>query len=298
MHIRPARVEEASALTELAMRSKAHWGYDDAFMAACRDELTIRESSIDRVDVADLDGHVIGMVRLAQEAPGPSGLLRGALEDLFVEPAAIGTGVGQALFRHAVRRAAAEGMGRLRIDADPNAEGFYLAMGAVRVGESPSGSIAGRVLPRLELSVPSAIEGWVEAEYREWLDRLPLEPGMRVLDAGCGSGVPAARLLVERGCEVLGVDILEDEVHRARENVSEARFECADLRDWDAAGATFDAVVALYVHGALELPLERWLRPGGHVLIVADDDVVPAGYDLVDWAPAPDGTRLLVLRRS
>src|SRR5690349_17541085 len=170
MHIRPARVEEASSLTELAMRSKAHWGYDDAFMAACRDELTIRPSFIDRVDVAELDGDVVGMVRLEPET----------LEDLFVEPAAIGTGVGQALFRHAVRRAAAEGMGRLRIDADPNAEGFYLAMGAVRVGESPSGSIPGRVLPKLELSVPSAIEGWVEAEYREWLDRLPLEPGMRV----------------------------------------------------------------------------------------------------------------------
>ena len=190
MHVRPARVDEAVALTELAMRSKAHWGYDDAFMAACRDELTIREDHIAHVDVAELDGQIVGMVRLEPEC----------VEDLFVEPTAIGTGVGRVLFRHVVRRAAAEGMARLSIDADPNAEGFYLAMGAVRVGESPSGSIPGRLLPRLELTVPSALVRFgyddisvvyrgdddVVDEYREWLDRLALAPGAHVLDIGCG----------------------------------------------------------------------------------------------------------------
>ncbi|TCT06419.1 hypothetical protein EDC22_1111 [Tepidamorphus gemmatus] len=35
------------------------------------------------------------------------------------------------------------------VDSDPFAEGFYLAMGAQRVGEAPSGAIAGRMLPRL-----------------------------------------------------------------------------------------------------------------------------------------------------
>ena len=287
MHIRPAKPGEESALTELALRSKAHWGYDDAFMAACRDELTIRPEHIPRIDVADLDGQVVGMVRLEHEA----------IEDLFVEPGAIGTGVGGELFRHAVRRAAAEGMSRLLIDADPNAEGFYAAMGAVKVGESPSGSIPGRMLPQLALAVPEAIEGWVEAEYREWLDRLPLAPGMRVLDAGCGNGVPAARLLVALGCEVVGVDLSETLVKEARDNVPAARFECADLTEWDAEDESFDAIVAFYVRGALDLPIRRWLRPGGSILVVTDDDTVPAGMDLDDWAPAPDGTRLLLLRR-
>ncbi len=289
MHIRPARVEEADLLTELAMRSKAHWGYDDAFMAACRDELTIRPEHIPRVDVAALDdGRVIGMVRLEHES----------IEDMFVAPEAIGTGVGRVLFRHAVRRAAEEGMTRLLIDADPNAEGFYSSMGAVKIGASPSGSIAGRMLPQLELSVPQAIEGWAESEYRQWLERLGLEPGMRVLDAGCGNGLPAARLLVELGCEVVGVDVHDDLVREAREHVPEARFECADLADWHVEDGSFDAVVAFYVRGALDLPVVRWLRPGGSLLVVTDDDTVPAGLDLVDWAPAPDGTRLLVLRRS
>jgi GNAT superfamily N-acetyltransferase len=75
------------------------------------------------------------------------------LEDLFVEPDAIGTGVGRLLIEHVCRRAAGEGMTSLSIDADPNAEAFYLAMGAVRVGESPSQSIPGRLLPQLRLSV-------------------------------------------------------------------------------------------------------------------------------------------------
>lgn len=291
MHVRPARVDEAVALTELAMRSKAHWGYDDAFMAACRDELTIREDHIAHVDVAELDGQIVGMVRLEPEC----------VEDLFVEPTAIGTGVGRVLFRHVVRRAAAEGMARLSIDADPNAEGFYLAMGAVRVGESPSDSIPGRLLPRLELTVPSALVRFgyddisvvyrgdddVVDEYREWLDRLALAPGAHVLDIGCGCGVPADRLLVARGCEVLGVDISDEQVRRARELVPEARFERVDIGDWDAPDASFDAIVSFYalIHVPRDVlrelvpKLAQWLRPGGHFL---------ATVGAVDWTGVED----------
>jgi GNAT superfamily N-acetyltransferase len=124
------------------MRSKAHWGYDDAFMAACRDELTMRADFVDRIDVAeDDDGAVVGMIRLEHEE----------LEDVFVEPSAIGTGVGRALFDHACTRARAESMSILRVTADPNALGFYESMGFVRTGDEPSGSIPGRTLPRLEL---------------------------------------------------------------------------------------------------------------------------------------------------
>lgn len=41
------------------------------------------------------------------------------------------------------------------IDADPNAEPFYRAMGAVRIGATPSGSIPGRELPLLEFTLTS-----------------------------------------------------------------------------------------------------------------------------------------------
>lgn len=146
--LRPARPDEAALLSDLALRSKGHWGYDQAFLERCRAELTLRPGDLAprRAVVAELAGRVIGFVTLEGEPP------EGEIGALFVEPDAIGsgTGAGRALFAHAVSVARAAGFARLRIDADPDAEGFYLRMGARRVGEAPSGSVPGRVLPRLE----------------------------------------------------------------------------------------------------------------------------------------------------
>ena len=149
MEIRPARQGEAAALSALALRSKAHWGYHADFLDACRAELTLHEAELAgrRTLVAELDGLVAGFGTLDGEAPD------GELGMLFVEPAAIGRGVGGALLAALVVRARGLGFTRLAIDADPNAEAFYLAQGAVRVGEVASGSVAGRVLPQLALAV-------------------------------------------------------------------------------------------------------------------------------------------------
>ncbi|GAA3012924.1 GNAT family N-acetyltransferase [Streptosporangium longisporum] len=149
MLIRAARAAEAGALSELAVRSKAHWGYDEEFMAACRDELAVPESEIARLrtTVAEHDGRVLGFATLEGDPP------EGSLGMLFVEPDAIGRGVGRRLFEHAVATAADLGFERLTIDADPNAEPFYLAMGAVRIGATPSGSVPGRMLPLLAITV-------------------------------------------------------------------------------------------------------------------------------------------------
>jgi GNAT superfamily N-acetyltransferase len=57
------------------------------------------------------------------------------LSRLMVEPAAIGTGRGRQLWQHAVATARRLGATVLTVDSDPNAEGFYLRMGAVTVGE-------------------------------------------------------------------------------------------------------------------------------------------------------------------
>ncbi|GAA1398682.1 hypothetical protein GCM10009639_37390 [Kitasatospora putterlickiae] len=77
---------------------------------------------------------------------------------LFVEPASIGHGIGRRLMEHL--RAEAEGLGfeLITVAADPNAEPFYRAMGAVRTGTIPSGSIPGRRLPLLALHL--AAPGW------------------------------------------------------------------------------------------------------------------------------------------
>ncbi|GIH74728.1 GNAT family N-acetyltransferase [Planobispora longispora] len=149
MLIRAARADEAELLSELAIRSKAHWGYDEAFMAACRDELVIRASEIGgrRATVAEHDGRVLGFATLEGDPP------EGDLGMLFVEPGAIGRGVGRRLFEHVTTTAAALGFARLTIDADPNAEPFYLAMGAARIGVTPSESVPGRMLPLLAITI-------------------------------------------------------------------------------------------------------------------------------------------------
>jgi GNAT superfamily N-acetyltransferase len=141
MELRPARPEEAALLSALALRSKAHWGYNDAFLAACRHELKIRrgEMASRHVTVAEVDGAVAGHYTIDGAELG----------QLFVDPVYIGRGVGRALWTHAVGTARRLGIDTLSIDSDPFAEGFYLAMGATRVGSVPSGSIAGRELPRL-----------------------------------------------------------------------------------------------------------------------------------------------------
>jgi GNAT superfamily N-acetyltransferase len=51
------------------------------------------------------------------------------LEHLWVLPDWMGQGIGRALFRHAAERAAARGALSLTIEADPNAEPFYLPHG-------------------------------------------------------------------------------------------------------------------------------------------------------------------------
>jgi predicted N-acetyltransferase YhbS len=75
------------------------------------------------------------------------------LGHLFVEPDSIGSGIGRKLFAAIVASLKRESARRLVIEADPNAKAFYERMGAVHVGEAPSGSIPGRMLPLLEFAI-------------------------------------------------------------------------------------------------------------------------------------------------
>ncbi|MET8470701.1 GNAT family N-acetyltransferase [Streptomyces sp. NPDC006422] len=146
--LRPARPDEAERLSALALRSKAHWGYDDAFMASCVAELTLHPSEVERrrTTVAeDADGRLLGLVTLEGAPPvGELGLM-------FVDPDAMGLGVGRLLFEHMREAARAAGFRAVGWSADPNAVPFYEAMGGRHVGVTPSGSIPGRTLPLMEL---------------------------------------------------------------------------------------------------------------------------------------------------
>ena len=77
----PPHRPDATLISELAFRSKAHWGYDAQFMAACRDGLTVRSDECDgtRVVLAGHGGHIVGYYQLAGEPP------TGEPADLHVE---------------------------------------------------------------------------------------------------------------------------------------------------------------------------------------------------------------------
>ncbi|MDX1500195.1 MAG: GNAT family N-acetyltransferase [Woeseiaceae bacterium] len=139
-------------MSALARRSKAHWGYPPEFLEACTEELTIDQARLADGNypcfVAEHAGTVLGFYALDRISDS---LVE--LDALFVEPANIRSGIGRALVRHAVAEARALGARRLVIQGDPNAAGFYTAMGARPCGERESASIPGRMLPLFEIDL-------------------------------------------------------------------------------------------------------------------------------------------------
>jgi len=134
-----------------------------------------------------------------------------------------------------------------------------------------------------------------ESPAMRWVDKLEqrLPERSRVLDLGCGGGGPATRTLAARH-DLVGVDISERQLERARRLVPKARFVRADAAEVDFEPESFDAVVSLFMLGhvprAKQRPLlERifeWLAPGGWLLATfgtanTDDEVEP------DWLGAP-----------
>ncbi|TKT74866.1 GNAT family N-acetyltransferase [Aquamicrobium sp. LC103] len=147
LELRAPREDEAELLTGLCLRSKAVHGYDAAFMEACRAELTVKPSAGGRIMVAADGGTPVGFAELSVSGDACE------LDKLFVEPACLGKGVGRALLDWAKEEASAAGARAMFIDSDPGARDFYLRMGAVEIGQVPSGSIAGRFLPRLRIDI-------------------------------------------------------------------------------------------------------------------------------------------------
>jgi GNAT superfamily N-acetyltransferase len=145
--IREVRADELGSLSALCQQAKAHWGYDAALLAAFEHELTVRPESLGPGLVCWDPEVPLGLAQVSVSGPSAE------LEFLFVDPSAMGQGVGRHLFTWAVDHARSKGARRLGIDSDPFAEPFYLHMGATRVGTAPSGSIPGRLLPRLDLDL-------------------------------------------------------------------------------------------------------------------------------------------------
>jgi len=128
------------------------------------------------------------------------------------------------------------------------------------------------------------IARFLAREAEEFVKRLGLKPGTKVLDVACGTGnlaLPAARL----GATVTGVDIAPNLIEQARANAAQeglkAQFDEGDAEALPYDDASFDAVITMY--GAMFAPrpdlvaseLKRVVKPGG---IIAMGNWTPTGF--------------------
>lgn len=152
IRIRRAGPGDAQALSSLAFRSKAHWGYDLDFMKRSKAELTYSAEDIEaprfRFHLCELDGSPVAFYALELLGDG-----RAELDALFVKPEHIGKGIGKYLVEHVRSECRLLDVQQVTIQGDPNAEDFYLSIGAVAAGYRESASIPGRFLPVFTLSV-------------------------------------------------------------------------------------------------------------------------------------------------
>lgn len=153
VRIRSAHPEEAEMLSELAWLSQSYWDYSLEQMGDFSAILSVTQEFLEQNPTYLIEnealGEVIGFYSLEQESGGQWWLRR-----LWVAPAHIGTGIGQLLFLHACELAETMGAEKLCILSDPNAEAFFVRMGAECVGEKKERyGAADFLMPVLEIKV-------------------------------------------------------------------------------------------------------------------------------------------------
>lgn len=140
-------------------------------------------------------------------------------------------------------------------------------------------------------ALESAAEPWPRlARVRAFIADLP--DGSRVLDLGCGNGLPATREIADTHIAT-GVDISPEQIARAQTNVPRAIFHCADVREIEFAPRSFDAIVALYLvdnvpaqdYPVLFRKIAGWLEPAGRILLSAEPGDDPGR--LYEWLGVP-----------
>jgi GNAT superfamily N-acetyltransferase len=136
--IRPPHPDEGERLREIATAAKAHWGYDLEQVRDWAGDADFKSGK--DVLVAEQDGRAVGFASVI-----PQGEVC-VLDDLWIEPDAMGAGLGRDLFEAAADRGRELGARTMEWEAEPNAVGFYERLGGRFLRDSEP-SEWGRILP-------------------------------------------------------------------------------------------------------------------------------------------------------
>lgn len=143
------------------------------------------------------------------------------------------------------------------------------AMDYKNIVKSGYDKVADRYLAEREVGAKDAENVRLLADFIELLS-----PKSRVLDAGCGAGVPITKMLAEQ-FDVIGVDFSGEQVERAKRNVPNAHFFCQDMTELDFPDDSLDGICSYYAiihipreeHQSLLANFHRMLRAGGVALL-------------------------------
>jgi len=121
-----------------------------------------------------------------------------------------------------------------------------------------------------------------------------LSDNPKVLELGCGAGLPVTKTLTDRAAHVTAVDISPRQIALARRHAPNATYFCADMMALEFPQAGFDAVCAFYAmthlpreeHSAMFAHIARWLKPGGVFLASLGASATDGRTD--DWLGAPN----------
>ena len=145
-----ATLEDAEVLTEIAVKSKAYWGYENDQVESWREDLTVTPKMFDESNIYKyiVDNQIGGFYILER-----ANIRTSFLNFLFISPDYIKQGIGHQLLQHAIAYCKDGGSAILNVLSDPNAASFYAKYGFEVIDQRES-LIPGRFLPEMELEFP------------------------------------------------------------------------------------------------------------------------------------------------
>lgn len=148
-----AQPQQAKVLSDLSVESKGHWGYSKEQLNIWRKDLKIEEEEITQNLIRTIlaDGDLVGFYSIKREKN------EDILNDLWLLPKAIGRGIGKLAFEKIKEDCLNLRIEEFVVISDPNAEGFYLKQGCVRIGEVQS-KPQNRMLPKLKYLIKERIQ--------------------------------------------------------------------------------------------------------------------------------------------